>query len=552
MARKEGPKEGKAGSMKKMAAYVRVSTPKQVEEGESLAVQEKRLKVEAKRRGWELILYREPGISAKDANRPAYQQMRADLESGSVEGAIAIKLDRFWRSLPLAVSEIDVLVTQWGRDLMTLDGLLDYTTPEKRLQTNIMAALAQWQREQQAERVRDSMVYRAEEGRFNGGRVALGYRSLKNGLLAIHEEEARQVREIFQLCLVKETTYGVCDTINKAGWRTRANKPWDVASVRKILMNPIYVGDLVYNRRHKGKPRPLSEHIRKAGVFPAIVSRETFEAVQQVRADINAIFAPRAQRSPYLLSGIVFCHCGARMQGHRNERWRYYRCAAAVHKGPSVCPSKTQIRADKLEEAVVQQLFEFRVDAEALRRLMSETNEERRAGLVGLHERMAHLEGRLTKLAGRQEQIKDAFEDKAYSLQEMKRRLEKAKHETKEVESALAQARAEKQKIETETTDVHRAVRCLETAWEAYVILDFEDRQQLLRSLIDRVVVRDQRQAYFTIAHLDKIFVGKEGEQPLVVKPGGKPKKSSVPGIKGEIWNRSGEDGKGSAFAAER
>ena len=539
--------------MKKMAGYCRVSTPKQVEEGESLDVQAKRLKAEAQRRGWVLTLYVEAGISAKDANRPAYQKMRSDLEAGTVEGAVAIKLDRFWRSLPLAVSEIDVLVTQWGRDLMTLDGMLDYATPEKRLTTNIMAALAQWQREQQAERVKDSMVHRAEAGKFNGGRVALGYRSLKNGGLAIQEEEAAQVREMFQLCLAKGTTYGVCDTINKAGWRTRANKPWDLGSVRKILMNPIYVGDLVYGRRHKGEPGPPSEHIRKAGVFPAIVSRETFEAVQQVRADIKATFAPRSQRSPYLLSGLVWCHhCGGRMHGHRNERWHYYKCAAAVHKGSSACPNQTCIRSDKLEDAVVEGLFHFRIDPNQLRALLSDTNEERRTELPGLRQRIGHLEGRLTELSGRQERMKDAYEDGHYDLAELKRRAALTTQKAKEVESALAQARAELQTVETETTDVECVICCLEHLHDVYVEIDFPAQQQMLRGVLDRVVVKDQHGGFFTVQHLDKLVEGKMGEYPIKVTQKPKTKITVKPEIKRFLLERSGEDGEGSAFAAER
>jgi len=539
---------------KRMAGYVRVSTPKQVAEGESLAVQEKRLKAEAQKRGWDLVVFREEGISGKDANRPAYQQMRADLESGVLDGAVSIKLDRFWRSLKLAITEIDVIANQWGRDLMTLDGMVDYTTPEKRLTTNIMAALAQWQREQQAERVTFSMVHRAENGLRCGGRIPYGFKLVRPkddpsdgrvtrrqaGVLVLDKYEARRVKGMFDLVLAKGTTFGVCDTINKAGWRNRVNKPWEVSSVRRILSNPIYCGDLLYNLRHKGKRRPKSDHIRKPGVFPAIVSRKTFKAVEQLRADIKATYPPRSQHSPYLLSAMVFCyHCGGRMHGHINQQWSYYRCATAQHKGVTGCPAKTCIRADKLEDEVVERLFDFRTNEQALRRLVSQRNEERRAALPELRQRIGHLEGQLTKLAGRTEHIKDAYEDGAYSLAEMKRRLEKAKHESKELESALAQARAAKTAVDTKTTDTETVVRIIESAWDEFQDRDFAGRQQLLRSLIERVVIKDQHAGVVHVKHLDKLFIGDVGEQTFKMRS---PTKTAPPlslAVKRFLYERS-------------
>ena len=112
----------------RMAGYIRVSTPRQAEHGESLDLQEKRLKAEAKQRGWALTLYREEGISAKDEKRPAYQRMRADLEAGTVTGVVATNLDRIWRSLGLAVNEIKTFTKEWGRDLVILDDKVDTKT----------------------------------------------------------------------------------------------------------------------------------------------------------------------------------------------------------------------------------------------------------------------------------------------------------------------------------------------------------------------------------------------------------------------------------------
>jgi len=527
----------------KLAAYTRVSTVMQVAEGESLDVQEKQLREEATRRGWALEMYREEGVSAKDANRPQYRRMREDLQSGAVQGAIAIKLDRFWRSLPLAVSEIDQIVTKWGRTLLTLDGMVDYTTPEKRLQTNIMASLAQWQREVQGERVKGSLMQKAERGEFCGGKIPYGYGlPERKKPLVIHKEEASRVKQMFALYLKKRSFHGVVAEINKAGWRTRAwisktgvkrgGAPWDVSSVKRILGNPVYQGHRTYNRHLKGRLRPVTEHLVVKNKVPPIVSPETWERVQELRREIKREYPTRRQRSSYLLSGLVYCeHCGVKMVGGINGRWKYYRCYAARHKGPTACPKMVWIRADKLEAEVVKRLFHFRVDAEALREKLQSAMQERRTELPTLKQRVGYWEGRLTQLAGRDEQIKDAYEDGEYSLQEMKVRRRQSEQEMKDAEHALSETRAETDRIESQSTDVERVVEALETAWGMYSKIDFEGRQQLIRTLIGRVVVQDERHAFFEVPHLDKIFQApRTGEYHFELQP--RPK---VSGKKGQI-----------------
>jgi DNA invertase Pin-like site-specific DNA recombinase len=102
-----------AGS--RIGGYVRVSSEKQVERGESLAAQEQRLRDEAKARRWGLKLYIEPGISAKDEDRPRYQELRQALAEDKLDGVMVFKLDRLWRSkLARQLDEVE-FITQTCR-----------------------------------------------------------------------------------------------------------------------------------------------------------------------------------------------------------------------------------------------------------------------------------------------------------------------------------------------------------------------------------------------------------------------------------------------------
>ena len=465
-------------------------------------------------------------------------------ERGVIVGVVAQKSDRLWRDLEGELTDRKKIL-KWNRPIVTRDGVYDTRkgiTAEKRLATNIQAAVNAWYREQVAPKVKDTAMKKAEKGERPGGRIPFGYRlPEKKKPLVIREDEAKQVRAIFDRFLAKENLHSVCMEMNEAGCRNRQGAHWNIWSLKRILGNPIYVGDLVYNVREKGKRRPASQHIVTQNAVPPIVSRATFEAAQRLRADITKAYPPRSQRSPYLLSGLVFCHCGSRMQGHKNNTWCYYRCYDGQHKGKTACPTQTWIRSDKLEDVLVEALFGLRLNPQELRRRLSQTNQDRRKDLPRLRRRIGHLEGQLTKLNGRAEQIKDAYEDRAYSLAEMKRRLAKAQQEITEVETALAQAYAELEATEASTTNVDFAVQCLEHAFDEYQAKSFPERQVLIRQLIDRVVVNDQRSGYFTVRHLDKLYIGKAGDQPFTVRPQKQRRKGVVsPKLLAALYERSG------------
>ena len=82
------------------AIYVRVSTEEQAQEGFSIRAQEQKLKDYARIKEWSIYnIYTDEGISGKSINeRPAVQQMIADIKSGHVKNVVVFKIDRLTRS----------------------------------------------------------------------------------------------------------------------------------------------------------------------------------------------------------------------------------------------------------------------------------------------------------------------------------------------------------------------------------------------------------------------------------------------------------------------
>ena len=156
------------GSRLCVLGYVRVSTSEQAASGLGLAAQEAAIRHHCERNGWELVdLVHDDGVSAKDLKRPGLRHALERIASGEVAGLVAAKLDRLSRS----VVDFATLMT-WmddaGASLVALDMGIDTSTAAGRLVANVMAAVAEWERDTIAARTRDAAAVRRTQGGVMG------------------------------------------------------------------------------------------------------------------------------------------------------------------------------------------------------------------------------------------------------------------------------------------------------------------------------------------------------------------------------------------------
>jgi DNA invertase Pin-like site-specific DNA recombinase len=507
----------------------------QAARGESLDVQEARLRAEAARRGDKLDLYVEAGVSAKDDDRPAYQRLMAALRAGIIGVVMATRLDRLWRNLSVAVRDVEFITRECGADLIILDQQLDTTTAAGRAMLHMLLTFGQFEREATVERVTEVMLARARDGRFNGGPVPYGYR-LDDKRLVVDEAEAATVRHIYELFLTTGFIRQVRVALNNAGSRTRRGARWTCVTVRRILASPVYIGDLLYNRRTtrsgKAKLQPAAVHVRRQGVVPAIVPRATFDRVQALLAQRPRL-APRSQSANFLLGGLVRCeYCGYPMYGHSARRqrrttrrrraphhsqsvsrphpaWiaalmaecdailrthdvfhilRYHRCTSGTRLGPDVCPGNA-VRAEPLEIKVLEALLGLRADPERVQALETERQAAWRIALPGLRREATRLEGQLSDLSRREDRVMAAFEEGAYDAADLHRRRRAIADERAQVTASLDVVRARVAAAERTVVDAERLSAVMRTAYDCFDRLSFENRRAFLHALIDHIVV---------------------------------------------------------------
>lgn len=144
-------------------AYVRVSTSEQAEQGASLDAQRSALTAEAERRGWDVEIVADEGLSARTLNRPGLSSALARLDRKEADYLMSVRLDRVSRS----VSDFGGLLDRAGRKgwgLVLQSPNIDTSDPAGRFTVNVLASAAQYERELIGARTREGMAQRKAEG----------------------------------------------------------------------------------------------------------------------------------------------------------------------------------------------------------------------------------------------------------------------------------------------------------------------------------------------------------------------------------------------------
>lgn len=299
----------------KAAIYCRVSTDEQAKEGFSIPAQKESLRAFCKSQSWEIYEeYIEEGKSAKDLDRPKLKKLLKDIKKGDIDIVLVYRLDRLTRSV-LDLYLLLQTFEQHNVAFRSATEVYDTTTAMGRLFLTLVAALAQWERENLAERVKFGIEQMIDEGKKPGGHSPYGYKFDKEFNCTILEDEEKVLQMIFQLYCDGFGYRGIADRLNELEIKPRLAKKWNHNSVRDILMNDMYIGTYRWgNKVIENNHTP-------------IISEQLFRKAQKT---IKGRAVDRHRVGKFVLTGLLKCgHCDENyMQGFHDKRdgKTYYRC----------------------------------------------------------------------------------------------------------------------------------------------------------------------------------------------------------------------------------
>jgi site-specific DNA recombinase len=218
----------------KAVAYLRVSTEDQAVKGVSLEAQ--RVKIEAYAGLYDLDLVamlEDAGMSARTLERPGLQAALAMLARGEAQALIVLKLDRLTRS----VRDLgDLLEGPFARAaLLSVSEQIDTRTAAGRLVLNVLASVAQWERETIGERTATAMAHKKTKGERVGA-VPYGYGLGADGhaLVPVAAEQA-VIAEARRLKASGLALRAIAAELERAGMVARNGRRFEAAQVQRMV-----------------------------------------------------------------------------------------------------------------------------------------------------------------------------------------------------------------------------------------------------------------------------------------------------------------------------
>ncbi len=314
---------------KKAALYIRVSTHWQIDK-DSLPVQREDLINYAKYAlGIDKFeVFEDAGYSAKNTDRPAFQQMMSRLRTGEFSHLLVWKIDRISRNL-LDFAEMYSEIKKLGITFVSKNEQFDTSNAMGEAMLKIILVFAELERNMTSERVTAIMLSRASNGQWNGGRIPFGYDYDKETrTFSINEAEAAVINLIYDTYEETNSLLHVARTLNGKGIRPRSGIPWNPTTISTMLKNPFYTGAYRYNYHDEAASggntsgnhlKDKSEWILVENHHPAIITPErqalVLETLEHNRRSNKRSSKTYTRKNTHIFAGLLYCHyCGKQMQ----------------------------------------------------------------------------------------------------------------------------------------------------------------------------------------------------------------------------------------------
>lgn len=490
---KTNGKSAEAARRVRCAIYTRKSTEEGLQQ-EFNTLDAQRESAEAyiaaqKHEGWTCLpdRYDDGGFTGGNMDRPAVRRLMKDIEAGKVDCVVVYKVDRLSRSL-MDFAKMMETFDRHKVSFVSVTQQFNTTHSMGRLTLNILLSFAQFEREIISERTRDKIAAARRKGKFAGGKPVLGYNLLSSPAgpkLVVNDDEAAQVRTIFELYLKYEALIPTVMELDRRGWttkvwqtkdgRTLGGRPFDKNALFKLLTNVVYLGKVRYHDEiHPG------EH-------PAILNDEIWQRVQAVlQRNRRTGGALVRNKHGALLKGLLRCAPCKCSMGHAytsqgTKRYRYYVCLKAQKRGWHTCPTKS-VPAGEIERFVVEQIKSIGKDSTVLAETLRQARGQGQRSLVELEAEERRLQRELVRHNADLRKLAAGVKngEKAGELANVQDRIRAAEQRATEVREQIVALSREM----VDEREVEAALTVFDPVWET---LSPREQARIIHLLVERV-----------------------------------------------------------------
>lgn len=477
-------------STMRVVALIRVSTERQAEQGASLDAQERAYHAMAAKEGWETVaVFRgHESASQASADRRLLLQVLACIQEQEVSAVWVFEQSRLTRGDQFEVALLMRALTDNGVKILVNGILRDPASIDDGLMLRLQSLLDYTEGRRIKERMTRGKREMARKGKRNNGPPPYGYRNPRGdepgatrGVLQIVEEQAAVVRRIFESFAKGTSANRIATDLNKLGIPSPRGIKWGQATVRNMLLNPIYIGvqasyvwkkeaGVRTSRRDLNRP----DSIVVPDAHPPIISREVWDAARARPKQPQT-------RTPRMLAGLLHVN-GVRFGGFSDHGKRQYR-ATSRRAGTG------WLRCDETDDRVWDAFAALATGPEFVAGLLERAQNPHEQRMVEME--IEHLEDQLGRHERRLGRLVDMRADGEISREEFAKRRETETATIERLGAELAEQRAKV--VVLDGTHAARIVRAVQSLIAGRTRLTTDQKRRVLTSIVRRVDVEAVR-----------------------------------------------------------
>ena len=363
----------------------------------------------ANQNGWNVVdIYSDDDFSGAGVDRPDFNRLLKDCESGKINLVLCKSQSRFSRDMEVIERYLHNKFIEWGVRFVSIVDNADTSIESNKKSRQINGLINEWYLDDLSTNIKKSLKNKREDGLFMGSFAPYGYDRSEDGhKLIIDHVAAEVVKKIFDMYASGNGYHKICEYLNNNNIPPRSvykkqkgskfvcsncdlkSVRWNTDTIAQILRNEVYIGNLVQGKKtsmgykvHKFKKVDEKDWCRIENTHEPIIDVEIWDKVQNI---LKTHASPTKTGEIHYLSKKIYCmNCGKsfmrnvyNVKTESTGKRAYMQCKGA--KKYHSCDNNKAIRMDELEQILlnaINDLLDNYYDETNLQNLYNQTNKQ--------------------------------------------------------------------------------------------------------------------------------------------------------------------------------